>query len=143
MNRKAERKATEEVISTLQVKTKDAEVEVNHLSGGNQQKIVIGKWLSDEAKVYLFDEPTKGVDIGAKREILKLIQQLAKEGKAILYFSSEIQELLTVCHRVLVMYDGKFVKEFTQEKATQEKILLYASGGKEVNHEGQIDRISI
>lgn len=143
INRKAERKATEEVISTLQVKANDVDVEVNHLSGGNQQKIVIGKWLSSEAKVYLFDEPTKGVDIGAKREILKIIQQLAKEGKAILYFSSEIQELLTVCHRVLVMYDGKIVKEFAQKEATQEKILLYASGGKEVNHEGPIDRISI
>ncbi|MEW9110315.1 MAG: sugar ABC transporter ATP-binding protein [Cytobacillus gottheilii] len=119
------------VISALNVKTGSTETRLHHLSGGNQQKIAIGKWMSVQAEIYLFDEPTKGVDIGAKGEIFSLIHQLAEEGKGIIYFSSEIHELLAICDRVLVMYDGAFVKEFSRSQATQEKVLLYASGGRE------------
>ncbi|KAB2329892.1 sugar ABC transporter ATP-binding protein [Bacillus mesophilum] len=119
------------VISALNVKTGSTETRLHHLSGGNQQKIAIGKWMSVQAEVYLFDEPTKGVDIGAKGEIFSLIHQLAEEGKGVIYFSSEIHELLAICDRVLVMYDGAFVKEFSRSAATQEKVLLYASGGRE------------
>ncbi|MDQ0272794.1 sugar ABC transporter ATP-binding protein [Cytobacillus purgationiresistens] len=123
------------MIGALQIKTNSTETTLNHLSGGNQQKVAIGKWMSVDASIYLFDEPTKGVDIGAKKDIFKLIADLANEGKGVIYFSSEIHELLAICDRILVMYDGQVVKEFSHEEATQEKILLYASGGKEEQNE--------
>ncbi|WP_313892767.1 sugar ABC transporter ATP-binding protein [Psychrobacillus sp.] len=131
MQKKAEKSFAKEIIGRLQIKANSTETPLVHLSGGNQQKVVIGKWTSRDSKVYLFDEPTKGVDIGAKADIFKLIRELAESGKGCLYFSSEIHEAIGISDRILVMYNGQFVKEFSREEATQERILLYASGGKE------------
>ena len=131
MNKRAERSFAKDIITKLKIKTDNTETPLIHLSGGNQQKVVIGKWISRNSKLYLFDEPTKGVDIGAKQDIFKLIRGLAESGKGCLYFSSEIHEAIGISDRILVMYNGQFVKEFSREDATQERILLYASGGKE------------
>src|SRR5690554_5077625 len=103
---------------------------VKHLSGGNQQKVSIGKWLPTNAEVYLFDEPTKGVDIGAKTDIFRLIGELVQQGKGVLYFSSEIAEIIGIADRILVMSYGKVVKELTRDQATQELILQYSSAGE-------------
>jgi simple sugar transport system ATP-binding protein len=131
MDKKSEKRFAEEIISRLGIKTDSTGTPLVHLSGGNQQKVAIGKWTSLDSAVYLFDEPTKGVDIGAKVDIFKLIRQLAENGKGCLYFSSEIHEVIGISDRILVMYDGQIVKEFSRQEATQERILLYASGGKE------------
>ncbi|WP_422124613.1 sugar ABC transporter ATP-binding protein [Planococcus sp. X10-3] len=131
MNKTAENKFAEEIIDKLKIKTGDTETPLVHLSGGNQQKVAIGKWMSLDSLLYLFDEPTKGVDIGAKVDIFKLIRELAGSGKGCLYFSSEIHEAIGISDRVLVMCDGQIVKELSRQEATQERILLYASGGKE------------
>ncbi|MGE6754866.1 sugar ABC transporter ATP-binding protein [Rossellomorea sp. NPDC071047] len=142
INGRKERELAREKIQSLGIKTAYEGIQANFLSGGNQQKVSIGKWLSDEASVFLFDEPTKGVDVGAKKEIFSLIQSLAEKEKGILYFSCEIQEILAISDRILVMYDGRIVRELTKEEATQERILFYASGGTQAN-ERQANRLTI
>ncbi|MFJ8064343.1 sugar ABC transporter ATP-binding protein [Psychrobacillus sp. NPDC096426] len=131
MNKSAEKSFAKDIIKRLQIKTDNTDTPIVHLSGGNQQKVVIGKWISRDSILYLFDEPTKGVDIGAKADIFALIRKLAESGKGCLYFSSEIQEAIGISDRIIVMYNGQIVKQFSREDATQERILLYASGGKE------------
>ncbi|ANU09463.1 ABC transporter [Planococcus antarcticus DSM 14505] len=131
MDRKAEKHFANEIIERLRIKTGSTETPLVHLSGGNQQKVAIGKWISLDSALYLFDEPTKGVDIGAKVDIFKLIRQLAESGKGCLYFSSEIHEAIGISDRILVMCNGQIVKELSRQEATQERILWYASGGKE------------
>ena len=143
MNKTAEKEFAKSIIEKLSIKTNSVSTPLVHLSGGNQQKVVIGKWMSLDTELYLFDEPTKGVDIGAKVDIFRLIRELADKGKGILYFSSEIHEVLGLSNRILVMYDGQIVKELSREEATQENILLYASGGKEENHERKNHSVSI
>lgn len=91
----------------------------------------IGKWLPTGASVYLFDEPTKGVDIGAKSDIFKIIGTLATQGKAIVYLTCEFAEAIGIADRIMVMCDGKLVKQFGRGEATQEKLMLYASGGRD------------
>ena len=119
-----------ELIKRVGVKTADSNLLVGSLSGGNQQKVAIGKWLDTEASLFMFDEPTKGVDIGAKSDIYRLIGKLAEQGKGILYFSCEFPEVIGIADRILVMCEGKIVKEFRREEATQELIMYYASGGE-------------
>lgn len=143
MNRKAEKSYAGSIIELLGIKTNDTETLAEHLSGGNQQKVAIGKWVSRNAGLYLFDEPTKGVDVGAKQDIFKLIYSLADEGKGILYFSSEIDEIIRISDRILVMYDGEIVKELSGEEATQDQILLYASGGKDDVHEREYHQLPV
>jgi ribose transport system ATP-binding protein len=99
-----------------------------HLSGGNQQKVAIAKWLDLAPEVLILDEPTRGVDIGAKRELYNLIAQLAREGRACLVISSELPELLGLCHRILVMREGRIVGELPAESATEERIMVLAAG---------------
>ncbi|WP_047150661.1 sugar ABC transporter ATP-binding protein [Aneurinibacillus tyrosinisolvens] len=132
VRRRAEQEHASSMIRELGIKTPNAEEQVGLLSGGNQQKVVIGKWLSTDAEIFLFDEPTKGVDVGAKRDIFHLIGKLAQAGKGVVYFSCEIAEIIGISDRVLVMCDGRIVKELTGEQVTSENILLYASGG--TNH---------
>jgi ABC-type sugar transport system ATPase subunit len=96
------------------------------LSGGNQQKIVLGKWLATQPQVLLLDEPTRGVDVGAKAEVHRLIKRLAEDGMATVLISSEMPELLALCHRILVMRAGRIVGELPRQIATQEKILELA-----------------
>ncbi|MCZ8533677.1 sugar ABC transporter ATP-binding protein [Psychrobacillus psychrodurans] len=131
MNKRKEKSFAKVIIERLQIKTNSTETPLVHLSGGNQQKVAIGKWTSLDSVLYLFDEPTKGVDIGAKTDIYRMIREFAEKGKGCLYFSSEIHEVLGISDRILVMYDGQIVKELSRKEATQERILLYASGGKE------------
>lgn len=124
-----ERTAANDIIKRLAIKSTDETQRVAGLSGGNQQKVAIGKWLLADASVLLLDEPTKGVDVGAKREIFHVIHQLAEQQKGILYASSEFDELLTVTDRIYVMYDGKIVFETKTSETTEEQLLLYATGG--------------
>jgi len=134
MNRSKERELSESTIKKLSIKTPNMEQRVGSLSGGNQQKVVIGKWLATSPQVLILDEPTRGVDIGAKKEIYDLMNVLASQGVAILMISSELPEVLGMSDRILVMHEGKISGEFTREEATQEKIMLCATGGE--NHAG-------
>ncbi len=96
---------------------------VSNLSGGNQQKVVIGKFLLTKPDILLLDEPTRGIDVGAKSQIYQLVDQLAQQGTAFVMASSEMPELLAVCDRILVLCEGRLTGEFTRAEATQEKIL--------------------
>lgn len=120
--------ATAQRISELRIKTPGAQQRVVNLSGGNQQKVVLGKWLTTEADILIFDEPTRGIDVGAKVEIYQLMNQLAARGAAILMISSELPEILGMSDRILVMHDGRIAGEFAAAEATQEKLLGAALG---------------
>lgn len=119
------------VIERLGIKTPSAGQLTGYLSGGNQQKVAIGKWLNTNADVFVFDEPTKGVDVGAKRDIFVIIGELAAQGKGILYLTCEFAEALGLADRILVMCDGRIVKQFLRGEATQENLLYFASAGQE------------
>jgi ribose transport system ATP-binding protein len=124
-----EQQLSDDAISRLFIKTAGGEQIVSSLSGGNQQKVVIGKWLATKPKILILDEPTRGVDIGAKKEIYDIMNRLAGEGVAILMISSELPEVLGMSDRVLVMHEGRITGEFTREQATQESIMHAATGG--------------
>ena len=130
VSRTSERKAADQIIQDLGIKTPSGQALVRNLSGGNQQKVAIGKWLLEDAEVYIFDEPTKGVDVGAKRDIYELITGLAERGKCVLYASSEMSEMIGITDRVYVMYDGGIIKELTTARTSEEEILLYSTGGQ-------------
>jgi ABC-type sugar transport system ATPase subunit len=100
------------MIRALNIRPADANVEAGTLSGGNQQKVVLAKWLSTDADVFLFDEPTQGVDVGAKNEIHCIVRNLAARGKAVLIASSDLEEVLSIADRVLAMRQGRIVAEF-------------------------------
>ena len=127
LNRKAQEKATQEQIDALGIKTPGMEQLVRNLSGGNQQKVILGRWLLTEPDVLLLDEPTRGIDVGAKYEIYKLINDLAARGKTVLMVSSEMPELLGVCDRILVMSGGRLAGETNAKTATQEEIMALAA----------------
>lgn len=131
VNSRSERKKARTMIDELGVVTPSESQKVALLSGGNQQKIAVGKWLIADAEVYIFDEPTKGVDVGAKYDIFQLIGGLAERGKGVIYVSSEIPEILGIADRTYVMYDQTIVKEFQDLKnTTEEEILFYSAGGQ-------------
>lgn len=113
-------------MSELNLRPLNIEKTIGTLSGGNQQKVIIGRWVAADAKVFLFDEPTRGIDIGAKSEIYNLIEKLAKAGKAIVVVSSEMTEIIRISDRVLVMREGKITKELSGEAITEENIARYA-----------------
>ena len=98
------------------------------LSGGNQQKIVIGKWLALQPRVLLLDEPTRGIDVGAKQEIYKLIEQLADDGVAVLFVSSEMEEILRLSDRALVMHEGRITGELPRAELSEEAVMTLATG---------------
>ncbi len=128
INVKKEKEVSEKYIHTLSIRGASIEKPVSQLSGGNQQKVVVSKIMVREPDILILDEPTRGIDIGAKSEIYKLIDELAKEGKAILLISSELPEVLSMSDRILVMHEGKLKGEFSRAEATQEKIGMAASG---------------
>jgi simple sugar transport system ATP-binding protein len=130
LNRKKERQKATELIGKLGIKTPSEKALVQNLSGGNQQKVAIGKWLIADADVYIFDEPTKGVDVGAKKDIFDLICELAQRGKAIIYASSELSEIIGITNRLYVLYDGQVVKELETDGTNEEELLYYSTGGK-------------
>ena len=119
----SELKAAGEYRTRMQIRCADIYQEVGHLSGGNQQKVMLSKWLMTDPKVLILDEPTRGIDVGAKYEIYCIINELAAAGKGVVVISSEMPELLGICDRICVMNDGAFVGEFTAADATQEKIM--------------------
>ncbi|MBZ5752431.1 sugar ABC transporter ATP-binding protein [Metabacillus rhizolycopersici] len=122
--------SADQFIKDLNIKIASPEQQVSNLSGGNQQKVVIAKWLSIAPKVLLLDEPTRGVDIGAKTEIHKIVSKLADEGLAVLVISSELPEVLGISDRILVMCEGRLTGELSREEATQEKIMYLATRGE-------------
>lgn len=128
VNEKNSVQLSSKVVEDLSVKTSSIKANVNTLSGGNQQKIVIGKWLARNPKILILDEPTRGVDVGAKNEIYEIIIRLAESGVAIIMISSDLPEVLNIPNRILVMHEGEISGEFSKEEATQEKIMLAATG---------------
>ena len=129
VNSSREEKVAEDSRQRLQIRAASIEQLAGRLSGGNQQKIVIAKWLFRNARVLLFDEPTRGIDVGAKAEVFALMDELARSGKAVLMVSSELPELLQVADRILVMRDGRLVAELPRQ-TTQQEIMHYAAVGK-------------
>ena len=123
INKGAEKEVTERYIKELDTKTPSADQLVVNLSGGNQQKVVIAKWLVRNCDILIFDEPTRGIDVGAKNEIYKLMNRLAAEGKSIIMISSEMTEILRMSDRIIVMCEGKKTGEISIEEATQEAIM--------------------
>lgn len=117
----------QEVVKALNIKTPSLEQQVKFLSGGNQQKVVIGKWLTADTEILIFDEPTRGIDVGAKSEIYKLLNDLAHQGKSIIMISSELPEILRMSHRVVVMCEGRVTGILNASEATQENIMKYAT----------------
>jgi ribose transport system ATP-binding protein len=128
MQTRRETLAATQRIAELRIKTPSPQQRVVHLSGGNQQKVVLAKWLCTEAEILIFDEPTRGIDVGAKVEIYQLINQLAARGAAVLMISSELPEVLGMSDRILVMHAGRISGEFSAAEATQEKVLAAALG---------------
>ena len=120
-------KAAGEYVDKIGVKTPSVNTLIKSLSGGNQQKVVISKWLLRNCDILIFDEPTRGIDVGAKSEIYKLMNQLAAQGKSIIMISSELPELLRMSDRIAVMCEGRLVGELTIESASQENIMSYAT----------------
>jgi ribose transport system ATP-binding protein len=120
-------KAAKQSVESLSVKTPSVHQTVKFLSGGNQQKVVIGKWLTRDCQILIFDEPTRGIDIGAKGEIYKLLNELADQGKSIIMISSELPEILRMSHRIVVMCEGRITGELSSEAASQEAIMSLAT----------------
>ncbi|MEK5323218.1 sugar ABC transporter ATP-binding protein [Aeribacillus sp. FSL M8-0254] len=118
---------SEEYVKSLKIKTPSIKQLAKNLSGGNQQKIVIAKWLAKNCDILIFDEPTRGIDVGAKTEIYQLLNELAQQGKSIIMISSELPEILRMSHRIIVMCEGRITGELTNEEASQEKIMDYAT----------------
>jgi ribose transport system ATP-binding protein len=121
------RATAESHVRGLAIKTPSIHQKVKNLSGGNQQKVVLGKWLTAAASVFIFDEPTRGIDVGAKSEIYRLLNTLAAQGKSIIMISSELPEILRMSHRILVMCEGRITGELKAGEATQEAVMHYAT----------------
>lgn len=120
----------EKFVNDLGIKTPSIRQKVKYLSGGNQQKVAVGKWLAADCELYIFDEPTKGVDVGAKQDIFHLINEIAKSGKGVIYASCENAELLSLTDRIYVMYSGQIVAEMETGEARDDSIMHYSVGGK-------------
>lgn len=131
VDKSKDKSLSEKYIQELSIKTPSMEQLTKNLSGGNQQKVVLAKSLAGNSDIILFDEPTRGIDVGAKKEIYVLMNELARQGMAIIMISSEMEELLGMSDRILVMHEGEVTGELSKEEATQEKILKLASGIKE------------
>lgn len=136
MQKKVESETVERYIKELNIATPSPKQKANNLSGGNQQKVVLAKWLCTEGDIIIFDEPTRGIDVGAKSEVYGFMDRLAREGKAIIMISSEMPELLGMCDRIYVMRERKIVKELPIAEASQELILSYAMEGARADDNG-------
>jgi ribose transport system ATP-binding protein len=123
-----ERNTVQQMIEQMQVKVSSPRAPVSSLSGGNQQKVVIGKWLLTDAQIYLLHDPTRGIDVGTKQEIYQLIRELADNGAGILLFSTELSELVGLADRVLVLYEGRIFRELSGSEITEENIISAALG---------------
>ena len=130
LHTRKEKKEVKEICEKMNIKTPTINTDVNALSGGNQQKVVLSKWLMNNPDIFLLDEPTRGIDVGAKREIYKLMLDLAKSKKGIVMVSSELPELIGMCDRIYVMSGGKITGELKRDDFSQEKIMKLAVGSK-------------
>jgi simple sugar transport system ATP-binding protein len=128
LSRAKQEEIADEMITMLQVKTPNRETLIRQLSGGNQQKVILGRWLATNPDFLILDEPTRGIDVGTKAEIQKLILKLAAEGKSILFISSEISEMLRTCSRMAIMRDGQKVGELDHD-LSQESVMKAIAGG--------------
>ncbi|WP_026430352.1 sugar ABC transporter ATP-binding protein [Schaalia georgiae] len=131
VNAKKIRTVAQEYVKKLRTRTPSVDVDVRSLSGGNQQKVVVAKWLERDAEILIFDEPTRGIDVGAKDEIYTLLENLASQGKAIIVISSELPEVLRLANRIAVMAHGRIIGILDNEEATQENIMELATVGQE------------
>lgn len=131
LSRKEQEEYTDKYIEVLQIKTANREVPIKQLSGGNQQKVILGRWLLTNPEFLILDEPTRGIDVGTKTEIQKLVLKLAGEGKAIMFISSEIEEMIRTCSRMAVLRDGMKVGELNEEELSQVNIMKAIAGGGE------------
>ena len=130
MSRKEQEELTDKYIKMLQVKTASRETPIKSLSGGNQQKVIIGRWLLTNPDFLILDEPTRGIDVGTKTEIQKLVVKLASQGMAVVFISSEIEEMLRTCDRMVVMRDGAKVGELSGNEMNQSSIMSTIAGGQ-------------
>jgi len=122
----AEKRAVENAFQTLSIHAGGADVAVSTLSGGNQQKVVIAKWLLTHARLFLLNDPTRGIDVGTKQEIYRLLRQLADSGKGIIFYSTDYAELIGCCDRVVMMYGGRITRELAGDELTERNILTAA-----------------
>jgi inositol transport system ATP-binding protein len=129
INSKKELEEINKLIELLSIKVPSVNTPANNLSGGNQQKVVLAKWLLGQVKVFILDEPTRGIDVGAKSEIHRLMCSLAQKGLCIIMISSELPEILGMSDRILVMHEGRLQGEISRQEATQEKVMTLATGG--------------
>ena len=127
VRRKRERDLCNNTVQSLRIKTHNIELDAATLSGGNQQKVVVGKWLARNSLVVMFDEPTRGIDVAAKVEIYHLMNQLKQQGIAVMFVSSEMPEILGIADRVIVMCDGRITGQVMAKGTTQEEILTLAT----------------
>jgi ribose transport system ATP-binding protein len=134
LNRRRECELSAQMIADLRIRTPDDQQIAQFLSGGNQQKVVLGKWLALKPRVLLLDEPTRGIDVGAKQEIYRLMEQLAEQGVAILFASSEMEEILGMSDRTLVMHEGKIAGELSRAQLSEEAVMHLATGSKSDGH---------
>jgi ABC-type sugar transport system ATPase subunit len=129
INRSKENTVARQFADDLRIKASSIEQEVETLSGGNRQKVVLARWLFMQSKVLIFDEPTAGIDVGVKFDIYTIINNLAQKGIGIIVISSDLPELLGICTRIAVMYDGRIMSVLERSAATQEMIMTLATGG--------------
>jgi len=132
LNRAKESAISREMVDALRIKTPTDRQIVQLLSGGNQQKVVLGKWLAMKPRILLLDEPTRGIDVGAKREIYQLIERLAEEGVAIIFVSSEMEEILHLPDRALIMHEGALAGELAHGELNEEAVMHLATGSPKV-----------
>ena len=130
INPNEELKAANGFVGELRIKTPSLETQVNHLSGGNQQKVVVGKWLLTNPKILFLDEPTRGIDVGAKVELYRIMNDLVRQGVGVVMISSELPEILGMSDRILVMCQGRIAGELSGTTATQEQVMYFATGGR-------------
>ena len=133
VSRTKEQKLCDEAVENLRIKTPNVEIDSGNLSGGNQQKVVVGKWLARNSRVVIFDEPTRGIDVGAKVEIYNLINELKKKGIAVIIVSSEMPEVMGVADRIIVMCDGRITGEVMAKETSQNEILTLATSFENKN----------
>jgi ribose transport system ATP-binding protein len=136
LKEREERRIATESVKRFNIMTPHIEQEVQYLSGGNQQKVILSKWINADSKLIIMDEPTRGIDVGAKAEFYNLMRLLAKQGKAILMISSELPEVIGMSDRIVVMHDGQITGELPPKEATEEAILMMATGQVTKNHGG-------
>ena len=130
IKREKEKKTANEFKNRLQIKTPSLEQEVSKLSGGNQQKVMFSKWLNTQPKIIILDEPTRGIDVGAKAEVHAMIQELAEKGLSIICISSDLPEVLAMSDRILIMREGRQMGILASREATQESVMSLAMGQK-------------